>query len=145
MIASTTRPPIANTSLQALAAAIAPKSDGSSTSGGKKSVVDTSADVVADPVDGGVVERGQADEQRRIGRARELGDQVREQRGAPLRGAAAARRPLRQAQLVERIGVIAAIGRCQRSTVTGPPPHRCERRGASRGAASNGLRGRETQ
>ena len=43
LIASTTRPPMANTSLHALAAAIAPKSDGSSTSGGKKSVVDTSA------------------------------------------------------------------------------------------------------
>ena len=41
--ASTTRPPMAKTSLHALAAAIAPKSDGSSTSGGKKSVVDTSA------------------------------------------------------------------------------------------------------
>ena len=41
--ASTTRPPMANTSLQALAAAMAPKSAGSSTSGGKKSVVDTSA------------------------------------------------------------------------------------------------------
>ena len=38
-----TRPPMANTSLQALAAAIAPKSAGSSTSGGKKSVVDTTA------------------------------------------------------------------------------------------------------
>src|SRR5687768_15317462 len=41
--ASTTCPPMANTSLQALAAAIAPKSAGSSTSGGKKSVVDTIA------------------------------------------------------------------------------------------------------
>src|SRR4051812_44659845 len=41
--ASTTRPPIANTSLHAFAAAIAPKSDGSSTSGGKKSVVETIA------------------------------------------------------------------------------------------------------
>src|SRR5437763_16819923 len=41
--ASTTRPPIANTSLHAWAAAIAPKSAGSSTSGGKKSVVDTTA------------------------------------------------------------------------------------------------------
>jgi hypothetical protein len=41
--ASTTRPPIANTSLQALAAAMAPKSSGSSTSGGKKSVVETMA------------------------------------------------------------------------------------------------------
>ena len=41
--AITTRPPMANTSLQALAAAMAPKSDGSSTSGGKKSVVDTMA------------------------------------------------------------------------------------------------------
>ena len=41
--ASTTRPPMANTSLQALAAAMAPKSDGSSTSGGKKSVVETRA------------------------------------------------------------------------------------------------------
>ena len=39
----TTRPPMANTSLQAFAAAMAPKSDGWSTSGGKKSVVDTSA------------------------------------------------------------------------------------------------------
>ncbi len=38
-----TRPPMANTSLQALAAAIAPKSAGSSTSGGKKSVVETRA------------------------------------------------------------------------------------------------------
>jgi hypothetical protein len=43
LIASTTRPPIANTSLHALAAAIAPKSAGSSTSGGKKSVVETNA------------------------------------------------------------------------------------------------------
>ena len=43
LIAITTRPPIANTSLQALAAAIAPKSAGWSTSGGKKSVVDTIA------------------------------------------------------------------------------------------------------
>ena len=41
--AITTRPPMANTSLHAFAAAIAPKSDGSSTSGGKKSVVDTIA------------------------------------------------------------------------------------------------------
>src|SRR5437763_15047479 len=41
--ASTTRPPIANTWLHALAAAIAPESAGSSTSGGKKSVVDTTA------------------------------------------------------------------------------------------------------
>ena len=41
--ASTTRPPMANTSLHALAAAMAPKSAGSSTSGGKKSVVDTIA------------------------------------------------------------------------------------------------------
>ena len=38
-----TRPPIAKTSLHALAAAIAPKSNGLSTSGGKKSVVLTSA------------------------------------------------------------------------------------------------------
>ena len=43
LIAITTRPPIANTSLQAFAAAIAPKSAGWSTSGGKKSVVDTMA------------------------------------------------------------------------------------------------------
>src|SRR5207302_11038285 len=41
--ARTTRPPMANTSEQALAAATAPKSPGSSTSGGKKSVVDTRA------------------------------------------------------------------------------------------------------
>ena len=41
--AITTRPPMANTSLQALAAAMAPKSPGSSTSGGKKSVVETTA------------------------------------------------------------------------------------------------------
>ena len=41
--ASVTRPPMANTSLQALAAATAPKSAGSSTSGGKKSVVETNA------------------------------------------------------------------------------------------------------
>ena len=41
--AITTRPPMAKTSLHAFAAAIAPKSDGSSTSGGKKSVVDTTA------------------------------------------------------------------------------------------------------
>src|SRR3954451_22596504 len=41
--ARTTRPPMAKTSLQALAAAIAPKSSGSSTRGGKKSVVDTKA------------------------------------------------------------------------------------------------------
>jgi len=34
---------MANTSLQALAAAMAPKSSGWSTSGGKKSVVDTMA------------------------------------------------------------------------------------------------------
>jgi hypothetical protein len=38
-----TRPPMAKTSLHAFAAAIAPKSPGSSTSGGKKSVVDTTA------------------------------------------------------------------------------------------------------
>ena len=38
-----TRPPMANTSLHTLAAAMAPKSAGSSTSGGKKSVVDTMA------------------------------------------------------------------------------------------------------
>ena len=43
LMASTTRPPMANTSLQALAAAMAPKSEGSSTRGGKKSVVDTRA------------------------------------------------------------------------------------------------------
>ena len=41
--ASSTRPPMANTSLHALAAAMAPKSSGSSTRGGKKSVVDTRA------------------------------------------------------------------------------------------------------
>src|SRR5918994_6629735 len=41
--ASTTSPPMANTSLHALAAAMAPKSAGSSTNGGKKSVVDTRA------------------------------------------------------------------------------------------------------
>jgi len=41
--AITTRAPMANTSLHALAAAMAPKSPGSSTSGGKKSVVDTRA------------------------------------------------------------------------------------------------------
>src|SRR5262245_50650078 len=41
--ASATDPPIVNSSLQALAAAMAPKSAGSSTSGGKKSVVDTIA------------------------------------------------------------------------------------------------------
>ncbi|CAB4757530.1 unannotated protein [freshwater metagenome] len=41
--AITTRPPIAKTSLHALAAEIAPKSSGSSTSGGKKSVVLTKA------------------------------------------------------------------------------------------------------
>ena len=38
-------------------------------------------DVVADAVDGGVVERRQADEQRRVGRRREVGDEVR--RAAP--------------------------------------------------------------
>jgi len=43
LIASTTLAPIAKTSLQAFAAAIAPKSSGSSTRGGKKSVVLTSA------------------------------------------------------------------------------------------------------
>ena len=43
LTANTTRPPIAKTSLHALAAAMAPKSEGSSTSGGKKSVVLTSA------------------------------------------------------------------------------------------------------
>ena len=43
LTAITTRPPIANTSLHAFAAAIAPKSLGSSTSGGKKSVVLTKA------------------------------------------------------------------------------------------------------
>jgi hypothetical protein len=43
LTAMTTRPPIANTSLHALAAAMAPKSAGWSTSGGKKSVVLTSA------------------------------------------------------------------------------------------------------
>ena len=41
--ARTTRPPMAKTSEQALAAAMAPKSAGSSTRGGKKSVVETSA------------------------------------------------------------------------------------------------------
>src|SRR5688572_26025869 len=41
--ARTTRPPMANTSLHAFAAAIAPKSAGSSTRGGKKSVVETKA------------------------------------------------------------------------------------------------------
>src|SRR4051794_34353049 len=41
--ASATAPPIANTSLHAFAAAMAPKSAGSSTSGGKKSVVETIA------------------------------------------------------------------------------------------------------
>ena len=38
-----TRAPMANTSEQALAAAMAPKSPGSSTKGGKKSAVDTMA------------------------------------------------------------------------------------------------------
>ncbi|CAB4575504.1 unannotated protein [freshwater metagenome] len=42
-MAITTRPPMANTSLHALAAAIAPKSAASSTKGGKKSVVLTNA------------------------------------------------------------------------------------------------------
>ncbi len=41
--AMTTRAPMANTSEQALAAAMAPKSAGSSTNGGKKSAVDTRA------------------------------------------------------------------------------------------------------
>src|SRR5438309_3367053 len=41
--ASSTLPPMAKTSLHALAAATAPKSDGSSTRGGKKSVVETRA------------------------------------------------------------------------------------------------------
>jgi selenium donor protein len=41
--AKSTSPPIAKMSLHALAAAMAPKSAGSSTSGGKKSVVDTRA------------------------------------------------------------------------------------------------------
>src|SRR4051812_34419479 len=41
--ARTTRPTMAKTSLHAFAAAIAPKSSGSSTSGGKKSVVETKA------------------------------------------------------------------------------------------------------
>ena len=54
--AITTRPPMAKTSLQALAAAMAPKSSGSSTSGGKKSVVDTRARSRAEPVDGRVIE-----------------------------------------------------------------------------------------
>ena len=43
LIAITTDAPIANTSLHAFAAAMAPKSAGSLTSGGKKSVVDTIA------------------------------------------------------------------------------------------------------
>jgi hypothetical protein len=45
--ASTTSPPIVNTSLHALAAAIAPSSAGPSTTGGTKSVVDTSATPLA--------------------------------------------------------------------------------------------------
>ena len=43
LTAIATRPPMAKTSLQALAAAMAPKSLGWSTSGGKKSVVLTNA------------------------------------------------------------------------------------------------------
>ena len=68
---------MANTSLQALAAAMAPKSAGSSTSGGKKSVVDTSGDVVADAVHRGVVERGQPDEERRVEPAGQLPHEAR--------------------------------------------------------------------
>ena len=100
MTASTTRPPMANTSLQALAAAMAPKSAGSSTSGGKKSVVDTSATSSPTLVDGGVVERGQPDQQRGVGRAAaSVADQLSEQRGAPLGGAPPARGPLGELQV----------------------------------------------
>ena len=76
-------------------------------------------DVVAHAVDGGVVERGEADEQRRVGRHREVGDEILEQRRTPLRGTSTARRPLGQSQVVERIVVVAAIGRLV--TVTGWP------------------------
>ena len=61
--ASSGRPPIANTSLSAFVAAIVPKSLGSSTSGGKKSSVKTSARLGVQPVDGGVVGGREPDEQ----------------------------------------------------------------------------------
>ena len=101
LTAITTWPPIANTSLQALAAAIAPKSPGSSTSGGKKSVVETIGDVGADLVDRCVIERRQPDQQRRVGRHREVGHEILQQRSAPLGGATAARRPFGELEPVE--------------------------------------------
>ena len=61
--AKRTRPPIANTSLSAFAAAISPNVRASSTSGGKKSSVRDDREVVGDPVRGRVVGRREAGDQ----------------------------------------------------------------------------------
>ena len=87
--ASSGRPPIANTSLRAFVAAIVPKSRGSSTSGGKKSSVKTSAVLVVEPVDGGVVRRREPDEQILRLDGHEAGQQLLEPGGRVLGRAAA--------------------------------------------------------
>ena len=55
-------------------------------------------DVVADSVDGGVVEGSQADEERVVGRAGQVTNEAGERRATPLGRAATAGRPLREAQ-----------------------------------------------
>ena len=71
--ANSTRPPIANTSERALAAAISPYVRASSTSGGKKSSVPMIGELVADPVDGRVVGRREARDELRGRRLRPRG------------------------------------------------------------------------
>ena len=58
-------------------------------------------DVVGEPVDRRVVERSEPDEQRRVGRRGEVGDEILQQRGAPFRRAPSARRPFGEPEIVE--------------------------------------------
>ncbi len=71
--------------------------------------------VVADPVDRGIVERRQPDEQRRIVDGRKIVHQAREQRSTPLRRATAARCPFRQSHCIE-VGI--EIRHVRQPTVT---------------------------
>ena len=59
------------------------------------------SDVVGEPVDRRIVERSEPDEQRRVGRSGEVGDEILQQGGAPFRRAASARRPFGEPEIVE--------------------------------------------
>ena len=83
-------PPIAYTSLRAFTAAIAPKSYGSSTMGGKKSIVWTTARSSARRVDGGVVARVEPHEQVVVPHVGEVAQDLAEVLGAELAGSARA-------------------------------------------------------